>query len=184
MRVSDIIAYLGKDRQDAEKVGLFETTPTYKDSTIGTQNAEIINNMIVNIVENSYGKDYIKMDKEYFEAFSAAKKENYAIIYGNDKIDSVYINSINPMMEELYGRLLIDAKNMDENSILYKHHIEYVGEYTKHYSKVDYKENDPNDIVMDYIASMTDDYFVELYKHLFPNRECPVKYIGYFDEFK
>ena len=66
MRVSDIIAYLGKDRQDAEKLGIFEREPQYAVSKIGATNAEIINNMIVNIIENSYGKPYLKMDKEYF----------------------------------------------------------------------------------------------------------------------
>ncbi len=182
MRVSDIIAYLGKDRQDAEKIGLFQDKPIYKNSAIGTQNAEIINNMIVNIVENSYGKDYIKMDKEYFDAFSAAKKENYEFIYGNDKIDSVYKDVINPMMEALYERLLDDAKKHNKESILYKHHIDYVQKYINYYSNVKYEDNEPDDIVMDFIASMTDDYFVELYKYLFPDGKYDVKYIGYFEE--
>lgn len=182
MRVSDIIAYLGKDRQDAEKIGLFQDKPIYKNSAIGTQNAEIINNMIVNIVENSYGKDYIKMDKEYFDAFSAAKKENYEFIYGNDKIDSVYKDVINPMMEEMYDRLLVDAKEHNKNSILYKHHIDYVQKYIGYYSDDKYEENDPDDIVVDFIASMTDDYFVEMYKYLFPNGKYDVKYIGYFEK--
>jgi len=180
MRVSDIIAYLGKDRQDAEKLGLFDAKPVYANSTIGTQNAEIINNMIVNIVENSYGKDFIKMDEQYFNAFSAAKKENYELIYGNEKIDNVYRDVINPMMEDMYERLFIDAKNRNKDSILYKHHVEYVQNYIKYYSNVKYEDNEPNDIVVDFIASMTDDYFVELYKHLFPDKECAVKYIGYF----
>lgn len=182
MRVSDIIAYLGKDRQDAEKLGLFDKKPEYANSAIGTQNAEIINNMIVNIIENSYGKDYIKMDEEYFEAFSAAKKENYQLIYGNEKIDNVYRDVINPMMEAMYDRLLVDAKDRNKDSILYKHHIEYVQNYIGYYSDVKYEENDPDDIVVDFIASMTDDYFVEMYKYLFPNGKYDVKYIGYFEK--
>lgn len=182
MRVSDIIAYLGKDRQDAEKLGLFDKKPEYANSAIGTQNAEIINNMIVNIIENSYGKDYIKMDEEYFEAFSAAKKENYQLIYGNEKIDNVYRDVINPMMEAMYDRLLVDAKDRNKDSILYKHHIEYVQNYIGYYSDVKYEENDPDDIVVDFIASMTDDYFVEMYKYLFPTGKYDVKYIGYFEK--
>ena len=118
MRVSDIIAYLGKDRQDAEKLGLFETEPAYKPSKIGTQNAEIINNMIVNIVENSYGKDYLKMDEEYFEAFSKGKQENYKMIYGNERVERVYREDINPMMEAIYDRLLVDAKAHNRDSVL------------------------------------------------------------------
>jgi len=36
-------------------------------------------------------------------------------------------------------------------------------------------------MVVDYIASMTDDYFVDLYKHLFPGSKYDVKYVGYFE---
>ncbi len=181
MRVSDIIAYLGKDRQDAQKLDLFESEPAYRRGKLGVHNAEIINNMIVNIVENSYGKDYIKMDKEFFDAFSEGKQENYEKIYGNEKIRRVYEKSINPMMEEIYETLLVDAKSHNKNSVLYKHHINYVQEYTVRYSDKLYEENQSDDIVTDFIASMTDDYFVDLYKFLFPKGKYEVKYIGYFE---
>ena len=182
MRISDIIAYLGKDRQDAQKLGLFEKEPDFFGGKIGNTNAEIINNMIVNIVENSYGKNYLKMDKDYFEAFSQGKKENYEMIYGNVKVGKVYEEEINPMMEEIYLRLIKDAKSHNKESVLYKHHIAYVKKMTGYYSDVDYEENTPDDIVVDYIASMTDDYFVDLYKYLFPKGKHEVKYIGYFNE--
>ena len=58
MRIADIIAYLGKDRQDAARVGIIGEE-AFDDTHIGTINAEIINNLIVNIIENSYGKPYI-----------------------------------------------------------------------------------------------------------------------------
>ena len=35
---------------------------------------------------------------------------------------------------------------------------------------------------MDYIASMTDDYLIDLYRYLFPNSNYNVAYQGYFDE--
>ena len=182
MRVSDIIAYLGKDRQDAVKIGLVsDTEQSYQKSKIGTSNAEIINNMIVNIVENSYGKPYLKMEDDYFEAFSSGKKENYEIIYRADKVEDVYTNGVHPMMEQIYERMLADAKSHNKDSFLYKHHINYIKDVTKYYSTVDYEENDPNDIVVDYIASMTDDYFVDLYCHLFPGGKYDVKYVGYFE---
>ena len=182
MRVSDIIAYLGKDRQDAVKIGLVnDTEQSYQKSKIGNQNAEIINNMIVNIVENSYGKPYLKMDDDYFEAFSAGKKENYEIIYRAERLEDVYKNGVYPMMEQIYERMLADAKSHNKDSFLYKHHIEYIKDMTKYYSTVDYEDNDPNDIVVDYIASMTDDYFVDLYRYLFPDGNYDVKYVGYFE---
>lgn len=182
VRVSDIIAYLGKDRQDAEKLGLFDKKPEYTGGKIGTSNAEIINNMIVNLVENSYGKGYLKMDKEYFDAFSAGKKENYEMIYKIDKIEKVYQDDIFPMMEQIYEKLLEDAKAHDKKSVLFEHHVKYVKNIMKYSpNKWNYEECEPNAMVVDYIASMTDDYFVDLYKHLFPGSKYDVKYIGYFE---
>ena len=181
VRISDIIAYLGKDRQDALKLRMFEDCPQYYNGSIGTTNAEIINNMTVNIIENSYGKDYLKMDEDYFEALSNGKKENYERIYGNKKLEEVYQEQINPMMEEVYVKLLKDMKAHDRNAVIYTHHIDYIKEMTRFYSDVDYEEYSPEDIVVDYIASMTDDYFVDLYHYLFPGGKYEVKYIGYFE---
>ena len=45
-----------------------------------------------------------------------------------------------------------------------------------------YRESTAVDqIVVDYIAGMTDDYFVELCAHLFPDAP-PIPYVGYFAE--
>lgn len=184
MRVSDIIAYLGKDRQDALKLKLFDREPSYTGGKIGTSNAEIINNMIVNIVENSYGKPYLKIDEEFFQAFSIAKKENYELIYGNRALKQVYQEQIEPMMTEIYEELLKEAKAGRTDSILYRHHISYINDLTHYYTDRSYEDSDPNAIVVDYIASMTDDYFVDLYQYLFPKGNHEVRYIGYFDDEK
>ncbi len=184
MRISDIIAYLGKDRQDAMKLNLFTQEPHYNGSIIGTTNAQIINNMIVNIIENSYGKDYLRMDEEYFEEFSKAKAENSDWIYRDEKTDRIYQDTLNPMMEELYTHLLKDARSMDEHSIFYRHHIAYIEDITKYARKgkdcPDYRETPPDDMVVDFIAAMTDDYMIDLYRYLFPKGRYQVTYQGYF----
>ena len=179
MRISDIIAYLGKDRQDAEKVNVIETD-SYEDCAIGTFNAEIINNLIVNIVENSFGKPYIKMDETHFKALKKAKADNYELIYKNDKIQEDMKSVIKPMMNEMYEALLSDLIAGKKDSPIFKHHIDYVNK--AHYKRdIPYEKTEPNQIVVDYIASMTDDYFIELYNHLFPNSDKKIKYKGYFD---
>lgn len=182
VRVSDIIAYLGKDRQDAMKLGLFEEDPDYEISSIGTTNAEIINNMIVNIIENSYGKPYLCMEKDYYDAFSKAKKENYQQIYQNSLVDGVY-QQIQPMFEQMYEELLRQAHSVEKNSILYRHHIQYLAEINYNSDFIDdYMEKEqPDQIVVDYIASMTDNYFLALYQELFPNSKNSVVFNGYFD---
>lgn len=182
MRISDIIAYLGKDRQDAVKVGILKDEEQFSGGKIGTTNAEIINNMIVNIIENSYGKPYLCMEKEYYEAFSKAKRENYQLIYQNSQVDGVY-TQIEPMFVKMYEELLREAEKKDTNSILYRHHIEYLNEvnHNPRFSESYRKETEPNQIVVDYIASMTDNYFLALYKELFPKDENVVNFQGYFD---
>ena len=44
-----------------------------------------------------------------------------------------------------------------------------------------YESTEPNQIVVDYIASMTDDYFIDLYHYLYPESDLTVEYLGYFE---
>jgi len=179
MRISDIIAYLGKDRQDAEKADIL-TTDAYEDCAIGTYNAEIINNLIVNIVENSYGKPYIQLDAIHFEALKKAKADNYDLIYKNDTVRAEVQSTVRPMMRELYEKLLSDLQNENKSSPIFTQHIDYVNK--AHYKReMPYEQTEPNQIVVDYLASMTDDYFVDLYAYLFPESELKITYRGYFD---
>lgn len=183
VRVSDIIAYLGKDRQDAIRIGLIEDDKSFTSGVIGSSNAEIINNMIVNIIENSYGKDYLCMEPEYYEAFKKAKSENYKIIYGNQDLDEMYDKNVNPMFELMYEELLRQAKSQDSNSILVRHHIAYLkkaNEYSRYFNIEEYRSENPNQIVVDFIASMTDDYFIDLFRELFPDSRYRIEYKGYF----
>lgn len=182
MRICDIIAYLGKDRQDATRLHLL-SSQAFSAGAIGASNGEIINNLIVNLIENSYGKPYLKMDEEYFAALSQAKKENYEMIYKNDELNRLYDEEIRPMFEELYEELLRQAESGDRDSIFYRHHIDYVNSnnYGGEEDSVPYEEQEKNQLVVDYLASMTDDYFIDLYHYLFPGRKHDVRFTGYFD---
>lgn len=180
VRISDIIAYLGKDRQDAERAGIIEGNEYFDNGIIGRNNAEIINNLSVNIIENSYGKDYIKLDEEYFTALSEAKKQNYDVIYKDKKVKQALENIIRPMMGEIYERLLDDLLRGNRDSPVFSHHISYVNK--AHYKRKEpYENSDPDTIVADYIASMTDDYFIDLHSYLFPGSNLKIEYEGYFD---
>lgn len=182
VRICDMIAYLGKDRQDAKRAGLIENDNIFDEQAFGKSNPEIINNLIVNIVENSYGKDCIVMDDVYFKAIKATKRENYEKIYFNEKVDRIYDEKIRPMFHMMYDKLLSDMKSGDENSIIYRHHIEYVKDNTATYGYEQYLETTkPEQMVVDFMASMTDDYFVDLFDYLFPGSPYKVEYISYFE---
>lgn len=179
VRVCDMIAYLGKDRQDAIKAKLFSSHDNFEDDKIGITNSEIINNLMVNIIENSYGKNYVKLDSEYYQALSDAKRNNYEQIYFSENVLRELESYIESMMEKLYYKLLSDVKEKNVNSIIHRHHINFINK--SHYERMfPYEKTQANQIVVDFIASMTDDYFVDLFEHLFPGCEHGIKYIGYF----
>lgn len=181
VRVSDIIAYLGKDRQDAMKLGFLQSDAAFSTYEIGSSNAEIINNMTVNLVENSYGKPYLKMDQAYFDAFSKAKKENYEMIYQVDSNLALYEKKIYPMFDAVYEKLLSELRAGNKDSVIFTHHLDYVRQYAKYYQEFStYELEDMDDIVVDFIASMTDDFFIDLYHHYFPNEREEIAYKGYF----
>jgi len=180
VRICDMIAYIGKDRQDALRTQLIETDDIFEDNAMGRNNAAIINNLIVNIVENSYGKDYIMLDDEYFNSLKQAKADNYKYIYDSQQVSQKIGRIIEPLFEKVYTRLLTDLKDGNKTSPIFTHHIKLVNEWRRFYKGDVYEEMPADDIVVDYIAGMTDDYFVELYYHLFPDAE-KIEYISYFD---
>ena len=181
MRVSDMIAYLGKDRQDAMRAGMIESED-FDAGEIGNNNSEIINNLMVNVIENSYGKPYIMLDEKHFKALSDIKKENYQKIYLSDTVKSKFDPTIKPMMSEIYDRLLSDLNTGVKDSPIFLHHIDYVNA-AKPSRITPYEDSEPNQIVVDYIASMTDDYFIDLHRYLFPDSAHKIEYHGYFDDY-
>ena len=180
VRICDIIAYLGKDRQDALRA--FNSSDlALGDGGIGTINPEIINNLEVNIIENSYGKPYIKLDDEHYLGMKEAKRKNYERIYHQAEMTNMLNSNVKPMMQKLYSKLLADLKAGDKSSPIFKHHIDFVMN-SRYAPKVSYLETEPNQIVVDYMASMTDDYCAELYEFMFPNSNFKIKYHGYFED--
>ena len=119
------------------------------------------------------------MDQDCFNALNKAKKENYSVIY-LDKSHTQTDDVIKDMMAKVYERLLTDLKDKNLSSTIFTHHIDYLNKpYYKR--EVPYIQTEENQIVVGYIASMTDDYFIELFKHLFPSSTLELKYKGYFE---
>ncbi len=163
VRISDIIAYLGKDRQDAARIKLVDED-AYSQTIIGSINAEIINNLMVNVIENSYGTPYIRMDKAHFDALKTAKRDNYSLIYENAAALAKLNTTVKPMMAEIYDQMLSDLRQRKKYSPIFTHHIGYVNR--THYARpTPYENSEPNQIVVDYIASMTDDYLIDLHHY-------------------
>ena len=180
VRFCDMIAYIGKDRNDAYKLGLGEYC----------NNSEVIGTLTADIVQNSIDRDYIALSNEGFELLSSFKHENYDKIYANADTEKQFGNEKGGLLFDafstLYNLFLNDLKANDENSPVYRHHITYLVKHQKKDRREQYEnaylkkdELNLNRIVVDYIASMTDEYFVELSSLLLnlPN----FRYVGYFN---
>ena len=107
-----------------------------------------------------------------------------------------YDTVVKPMMEKLYCRFLDDIAKRDTGSLIFQSHILhkiYGSAYRERekekgaevdlYDLNKYRLDKPDDIVVDFIASMTDDYFLEAFRHLFPGDKLnkKVRFTDYFD---
>ena len=168
VRMADVIAYVGKDRRDAATLRLVDDVLYGVD----IDNAEIINNATVDIIENSYGKPYLQMSDEMFSVLNAAKKENYDVIYGTKKVRGVY-DTIGKMFTELFEALLADFEKG-----VGKVAQSFVADVCKY--NPSYRYELPVRKTCDFMASMTDDFFIAAYEHIL-GKKSPLVYKGYFD---
>lgn len=155
VRISDIIGYIGRDIEDAISIGILkrEDVPDNIKKVLGTTNKEIVNTIILDIVSNSINKPYIKLSDQVFKAIFDLKAFNYKYIYSkaNTKEQLEYYKN---GMNLLFSKYLSDLENNNYESEIYRIFLDDMN------SK--YKENNSNKrIVIDFIAGMTDDYFMK-----------------------
>ena len=180
VRLSDMIAYLGKDRDDAVAMGVLDGLDGFDTRIIGRDNARIINNLTVDVINNSYGHSQIRMSEAAFEDVKLAKRQNYERIYNTEGWRAGSGNVVSEMFEEMYERLLSDVIAGDERSPVYLHHAKKLAARSRSIDAREYMANtEPNQIVVDYLASMTDRYFMALYRLLFPESKQHIIAQGY-----
>jgi dGTPase len=91
------------------------------------------------------------------------------------------VYSLSDPRERVFRSYVEDLAKENKSSPIFTHHINYVNK--AHYKReMPYEQTEPNQIVVDYIASMTDDYFIELHEFLFPNSKFKINYKSYFED--
>lgn len=160
VRISDIIAYIGRDIEDAIQIGVLKRSDIPEDITkvLGNNNKDIINNIILDIVSNSFDKPYIKMSDNVFNAIFKLKDFNYKNIY-NKANSKETIDNYRKAFEGLFSKYLHDLEYNNRKSEIYTLFVDNMSEEYL-------KENSNKRIVIDFLAGMTDDYFIEAYKKL------------------
>ena len=171
VRISDIIAYIGRDIEDAIIVGTIKREDIPEDivKVLGNNNSIIVDTITKDIIKNSIGKDYISFSREVFEAIAKLKKWNYEKIYTsedackNEPIIREYFNKL----FEVYLRYLEEEN--DDSNLSKKNIKEFVEQRSKEYLETTNKKR----IVIDYLAGQTDHYFL---------RECEYNFKGFDKE--
>lgn len=157
VRISDIIGYIGKDIEDAKRIGMFDDKliPSDIKEKLGTTNSEIMNNLILDIIENSFGKEYITMSTCVYEALVSLKKFNMENIYlkANTKSD---IEKYTEIFNQLF-KVYLDALNTNkkDNNIFDIYLNNMCDEYVKN--------NKKEQIIIDYMSGMTDRFIENEY---------------------
>lgn len=158
VRVSDIIGYIGKDIDDANRLGVFnkELLPENVKKYLGTENTQIMNSIIVDVIKNSYNKYYISMSKEVYEAVKTLKKFNYDNIYYQaiTQEDRARYTKTIETLYSVYSRAL-DLE--DKENDIYKL-------YLNNMSEEYLKSNSDSQKIIDYISGMTDNYLQRQYE--------------------
>lgn len=159
VRISDLIAYLGRDIEDAKRMGLidFSDIPLSIKENLGTSNREIVNTIVMDIINNSIGKDYIKLSDNVFKSIVELKKFNYENIYYKAYTEEEK-DKLKLMLNTLFNKYMKDLENNNTDSNIIKSYLANMSD--------EYKNNNSNArIVIDYIAGMTDDYTLREYNN-------------------
>jgi len=160
VRISDIIAYIGRDIEDAIRMNLITIDEIPKSITkvLGTSNREIINTIIMDILNNSIDHNYLKVSPEIFNAIKELKKFNYEHIY--DKANTKEeIEHYKEIFNTVFNKYLEDLNNNNSNSRI---NTIFLNDMTE-----EYKKNNSNARkVIDYIAGMTDDFIESEYNKI------------------
>ena len=166
VRISDMIAYAGRDRLDLYQAKLIPDYKFKEKRLIGTSNRDIISNLVINIIKNSIDSPALNMDREVFDDLRDLIAENYRVIYGNQELNDPYYEIIQPLMKKLYVRLAEDVEDRNQDSPVFRHYLDDPVQSRFYRDPGGTISASASDIVTDFIASMTDDYFIDVCKAL------------------
>lgn len=164
VRLVDKIAYVGRDIEDAIRAKLID----YKDINpeirreLGATNGEMINNLVLDLIENSYNTENIRLSRAKGEALREMILTNSRQIYQSSLLRRYEITAKNAI-EGLFEILYENAKNLDRKS-----KSKTMQRLVAYIDEKGYKEDEaPEQIVVDYIAGMTDAYALQTFEDLY-----------------
>ena len=148
--LSDRIAYLNHDVDDAVRANVISVNDLPKKviEVLGKTSRERINTMISSVYETSYNQNYVKVSTEVDEAMNELR---------NFMFDNVYMMPAAKREEERAGNMF---------SAMCDYFTKYP-EKLPHYYKKLLDKYPLDEVICDYISSMTDRYAITVFKSIF-----------------
>ena len=164
MRISDIIAYIGRDIEDAIELKLLDRhdIPSFAAQQLGNCNADIIDALVSDLIMHSYEKDHLEFSEPVFQALQTLLTFNREKIYFNPIIKSE-LPKVRRITRMLFDQYLQDLKDNCETSAIF-------GFYLRNTMATYRKQTPPERIVIDFMAGMTDHFLVDQFQKLFMPR--------------
>lgn len=180
VRVSDIIAYLGRDIEDAIVAGLItdKDVPKGIKKNLGNTNGEIIDTLVMDVVKTSYGKETVQFSDNRYELLCQLKTFNYKNIYNhpslkeNEKTIGKLISNLYIHLHDFYKEYEFDLPAYQQSQYIVDQHFgQYLTKRLSLYQKESLKER----CVVDFIAGMSDIYAMQAAKEILLPKEIQTR---------
>ncbi len=158
VKISDVISYVGRDIEDAIRLGFVnrDDLPSNITDVLGNSNKTIVHTLVTDLITNSYDKDYLAFSDDVFSALKDLFKFNYEHIY-NIANTKERLNYYDKVFNSLYDHYKKDLINENKDSSIYKYHLNKMSEEYNKDTKLERK-------IIDYLAMMTDEFLIKEYE--------------------
>ncbi|MDA8141383.1 MAG: HD domain-containing protein [Desulfobacteraceae bacterium] len=154
VRMADTVAYIGRDLEDAIRLNVIQRSEIPKEvvAVLGNSNGTIVYNLVTDIIHCSHQQEYIAFSDRVSKALKKLKEFNLDRIYLNPMIKK-HSNAIRALFELLFETYLEDLQTGRQYSKIFTNYLsDMSADYTSSHK--------PAEIVRDFIAGMTDRYFL------------------------
>ena len=150
VRLADSVAYVNHDIDDAIRAGIIKESglPQKPVETLGRIHRERIDTLVQDIVRRSWEKPHLEMSQEILASFNELRDFMYEEVYSSQSLDAE--------TKKAY-RIVTD---------LYKFYLENPYSF-RDAPRKDASPDEIGTLAVDYIAGMTDQYALNIYKDKF-----------------
>lgn len=154
VRMADTIAYIGRDIEDAIRLGLIRRSdiPAACRTELGDTNGTIVYRLVTDLIRESRDAPYIGFSEAVAAALKALKAFNYTRIYLNPRIRA-HLKLIDEIYRRLFQQYVTDVQRREPRAVIC---ATFLASMPAAYRD----DSAPAVVARDFIAGMTDRFFL------------------------